>query len=334
MRLTVFLLAQFTLILSGHAWAACDKSKALRSEPALTQSEANSSLNLELFSTNTKALPNAAEQWPQTKCYLSSQADFFEPVEKIIETLNPLVTRYLNADSKEQRRSLTNAINSSIARDAGSGFVLFTDSTKVRNEISLFGDLIDRHCATAPSTDCSRATLLATKLWSIAGEFRALTDILNSQDKNQSLAYTDKINTQWKSYKDDTIALWPQEVLLSSLFYTPAKQGLSPPPNYKLLALRPALGLSYLSDQSHRVQPTLNVDLLGVYWWKYGNRDKSYAAGPGRGISASAIWDGNDIAYGLTYHHNPKWSVSLARGDENDVVISVSFQLAHWLLKR
>ncbi|MFT4629599.1 MAG: hypothetical protein ACI8PV_000713 [Dinoroseobacter sp.] len=137
---------------------------------------------------------------------------------------------------------------------------------------------------------------------------------------------------KWQSYKDDTILLWPQEVLLNSLVFNPDQKGLSEAPNYKLLSLRPALRLSYLSDAKHHFQPTLNVDLLAVYWWRYGEPDGA-SAQPGRGIAATLIVDGSDTALGLTYHHNPKWSATIAQGDDNDLMVSLSFQLASWFLK-
>jgi len=196
-------------------------------------------------------------------------------------------------------------------------------------QINLFNRFIDQHCQADASLECTKSTQLAQNLWHIVGEYRALSDQLNQGDKVASLAFNDKLDRQWRSYKNDTILLWPQEVLLNSIVYQPSQKGLSSPPNYKLLSLRPSIGLSYLSNQSHRIQPTINVDLLGVYWWQY---DQDGIAKKGRGISASLVWDGDDSAYGITYHHTPKWSFTMAKGDDNDLVVSVSFQLAHWLV--
>ena len=120
--------------------------------------------------------------------------------------------------------------------------------------------------------------------------------------------------------------------MLNSLVFNPDKEGLNEPPSYKLLSLRPAIGLSYLSDENHHIQPTLNIDLLGIYWWKYGGEDGA-SAQAGRGVAATLILDGSDTALGLTYHHNPKWSATIAHGDDNDLVVSISFQLASWFLK-
>jgi len=246
---------------------------------------------------------------------------------------NALSNEITQATTAEQNRAAISKINRLVSRDAGTGFVMLPVSSVQTNQINLFGQLIGAHCSEQTSLVCAEASMLAQSLWWVAGEYRAFADKKNIADKAASLEFNNQLDRQWRSYKDDTIKLWPQEVLLNSMFYQSASKGLSSPPSYKLLALRPSLGVSYLSDESHRIQPTINLDILGVYWWNYGGKHNTEAQ-PGRGISASLIWDGDDTAYGLTYHHNPKWSTTIAHGSDNDVVLSISFQLAHWLIRR
>lgn len=313
--------------------SACEQLMAERLEP-LNKRQATQLLNQALFNSNRlKSEPKT--NLARIDCYLLTQVEtnksHSNTLGKIQPPLKNLGQLFSQANTSQEKREAINAINSQVARDTGTGFVLFPNIGGGSIEISLFSKLIDQACGLEATSECAKATELAQNLWWIAGEYRGLSDHLNQDDKSSSLVFNQNLDTQWRSYKEDTIKLWPQEVLLNSIVYQPSKQGLSSPPSYKLLGLRPSIGLSYLSDQKHRIQPTINVDLLGVYWWKYGSDNKAQA---GRGIAATLIWDGDDTAYGLSYHHNPKWSFTVAHGDDNDVVVSVSFQLAHWLLKR
>jgi hypothetical protein len=321
----------------ASASKTCDALFAEQLE-TINKSDAYQRLNQTLLQTNRSDHnegDSATAILARINCYLKSQITedklHTELIKKIQPSLTTLSKQFDQANSAELKQDLVNKINRGIVRDAGTGFVLFPDTNGKNIEINLFYKLVDRHCQHAATTRCAQSTELALNLWFIAGEFRALADQLNQADREASLAFNNNLDSQWRSYKDDTIKLWPQEVLLNSMVFKPSNKGLSAPPNYKLLTLRPTLGLSYLSDQSHRFQPTINIDLLGIYWWQYGADGK---ASTGRGISATAIWDGDDTALGLSYHHNPKWSFTLAHGDENDVVVSLSFQLAHWFLKR
>jgi len=219
-------------------------------------------------------------------------------------------------------------INRSVNRDAGTGVVVLPIDDGSRS-FNLYQDLIEQYCTDQANTKCTQATLTAIDLWQLAGIYRAFANVLNAQDKIASEQYLDSLDQQWQSYKNDTIKLWPQEVLLSSMFFRQNQDGFTAPPNYKVLALRPALGLSYLSDGSPDFRPTINVDLLGLYWWQYNNNK----AGKGRGLAASLVWAGDDTAYGITYHHNPKWSATLAHSSDNDIVLSLSFQLGYAFFK-
>jgi len=324
-----------TISLGSCAWEILVSN--LQSE-AMTLAQANAELNATLMAVPVED-SDPSKNLEKIACYLESNQDFFSPLSGVIDVLKTINNRYENASTRDLKRALIQQINASLARDAGSGFLLFKSALlnnidKPKVEISLYSDLLEAYCTSNADLRCTKASNLAKNLWWIVGEYRGISNLVNTPDKLDSLAYTNKIDQQWRSYKDDTITLWPQEVLLNSLIYSPARKGLSSPPNYKLLALRPTLGLSYLSEESHRIQPTINVDLIGVYWWQYGHKNDSFKAQTGRGISLSTVLDGNDTAFGFTYHHNPKWSFTLARGDENDLVASISFQFAHWLFKR
>ncbi len=234
----------------------------------------------------------------------------------------------INSEACPDSRAIIERINRLINRDAGTGVITLATNQGAQT-IKLFESIVEPHCSDSPSLRCAMAVNVAENLWEISGLYRAIANTLNQEDKLTSTAKLTLLDRQWRSYKNDTIKLWPQEVLLSSLTFRPNERGFSPPPNYKILSLRPSLGLSYLSDASPDFSPTINVDLIGIYWWKYHGSKTS----TGRGIAASLVWNGDDTAYGLTYHHNPKWSATLARSNENKVVFSVSFQLAYWLLK-
>lgn len=325
MRLFVLL----ALLLSSASGLACESELDNPGLSKLNLKQANGALNRTLLSIDATS-PTSADNIASIDCYLEKQAVFFSRLNEIKVPLKSLGDAATSAQSLHGKRAATAKLNRLIARDAGTGFVQFPDSENTATSFNLFSELINTHCAAEATMACGQATDLAKKLWWIVGKYRSIADTLNQQDKTASLQFNDKLDQQWRSYKEDTIKLWPQEVLLNSLVYQPNSEGLSPPPSYKLLTLRPSIGLTYLSEQSHRVQPTINLDLLGIYWWRY----EGAQAEPGRGVSASLIWDGDDTAYGVSYHHNPKWSATLAQGDENDVVVSISFQLAHWLLKR
>lgn len=266
----------------------------------------------------------------QIDCYLASQEIGLKQLSSVRSPLRKRGSSLFNARSDIERSMVLEGINSTVNRDAGTGYVVLPNHTGGRTEISLYDDVLAGRCATEASKECTAGLNTAKTLWWIAGQYRGFASQFNQQAIQQSLRFNDTLDKQWRSYKDDTIKLWPQEILLNSVVYKPSNRGLSAPPSYKLLALRPSLGLSYLSDQSHHIQPTINIDLLGIYWWRY----QDHKATPGRGVSASLVWDGDDTAYGLSYHHSPKWTATVAQGDENDIVLSVSFQLAYWFLKR
>ncbi len=331
MKTLFFLSVTIGSLLSSAATVACESVLTNTSVQALTIKQAEGKLNRALMSIGGSRgdLANVDD----IDCYLQSQTELLPSLKEVSGALTKLGRALDQAGSIEESRMAINIINAKVARDAGSGFVMLPKSDQETIQINLYAEVIGTHCNDEASLMCNQATTLAKNLWWVAGEYRAFADSKNASDKIASLAFNQRLDNQWRSYKDDTIKLWPQEVLLNSLVYRTSDKGLSAPPSYKLLGLRPSLGLSYLSDQRHRIQPTLNLDILGVYWWRYGG-DNGVTAQPGRGISASLVWDGDDTAYGMTYHHNPKWSATIAHGDENDVVFSISFQLAHWLVAR
>lgn len=313
---------------------SCESLNTKTNADQLNQREATSELSSFLLNTNHE-LSKPTDSVPKINCYLNEKNLTNPEFNGIANALLDLGVTVNSNPSLGKKHNVINTINDQIVRDAGTGFVLFPSATGTSKEFNLFSEFIDKYCSETSSQRCAEKTDIAKQLWWIAGEYRGYPDHLNRKEKAASLAFNQTLNQQWRSYKDDTIKLWPQEVLLNSLVYGPAKKSLSTPPRYKLLGLRPSLGLTYLSDQSHKIQPTLNVDLLGVYWWHYGEKAQTggIKAQPGQGISVSLIWDGSDTALGLTYHHNPKWSLTLAHGTENNVIVSISFQLAHWLLK-
>lgn len=326
-----------TLIISVAPSLACETLFVEHSE-AINKTQANQLLNNTLLLTDrptTSSHINVTENLSQINCYLSShlkpEKTHAALIEKFQSSLQQLANQFNVADTDIEKRAVINTINQQVIRDAGTGFVLFPTDNDKPIQINLFYTLIDQYCQIDASINCTKTTELAQNLWHIAGEYRALSDHLNKADVEDSLAFNQNLDQQWRSYKKDTIPLWPQEVLLNSVMYKPSKNGVSAPPSYKLLSLRPSIGLSYLSDQSHRIQPTINIDLLGVYWWQY---DDDNQATSGRGLSASLIWDGDTSAYGISYHHTPKWSFTIANSDDNDLVLSMSFQVAHWLLNK
>ncbi|MFT5137775.1 MAG: hypothetical protein ACI9XU_001819 [Arenicella sp.] len=265
-------------------------------------------------------------------CYLNAIAQHIQLLQQTAPQLKQLGLALENSNSPDSTRNALNRINRSVNRDAGTTYLQFPNDNDSTLDIDLFSDFLKPTYTKYASDSCAKSLSVAQHLWWIGGIYRALAGNHNKSGINASLTYNDRLVRKWQSYKDDTILLWPQEVLLNSLVFNPDQKGLHEPPNYELLSLRPALGLSYLSDAKHHFQPTLNVDLLGVYWWRYGGPDGA-SAQAGRGIAATLIVNGSDTALGLTYHHNPKWSATIAQGDDNDLVVSLSFQLASWFLK-
>lgn len=332
MKLSYWILVASSALFSFNA-AACEPGALDATARTMSLQQAQDELTSHLFSAATQASDlgkDGANVVNQIDCYLATQALDFAELDEFRGALYKRGSALFAAATKIEQNMLIEGINASVNRDAGTGFVVFPNSSNDPYEINLYDDVLANYCDDQTSLKCGTALQLAKGLWWIAGQYRSFANEFNQNAIAQSLAFNDRLERQWRSYKDDTIKLWPQEVLLNSLVYRPAERGLSAPPSFKLLTLRPSIGLSYLSDQSHHVQPTINVDLLGVYWWRYQDAE----AGPGRGLSASLVWDGDDTAYGLTYHHSPKWSVTLAQGDENDTVVSISFQLAYWFLQR
>lgn len=327
-----FILCLVLAMASEHAVACELKIDGVQVE-AISLQSAQGELTKRLFDstaeTTTESLDGQALV-DAIDCYLGSKEKLFYQAKEVRDSLNKRGSALHAAQSKLEQSMHLEGINASVNRDAGTGFVILPNKKGNKTEISLYDDILAKNCRDEASQKCTQAFNFAASLWWIAGQYRRLANNFNQDAKQQSLVFNQRLDSKWRSYKDDTIELWPQEVLLNSVVYSPSKRGLSAPPSYKLLALRPSLGLTYLSDQSHHIQPTINIDLLGVYWWRYSDA----GAGPGRGVSATLVWDGDDTAYGLSYHHNPKWSATLAKGDDNDTVISISFQFAYWLLKR
>lgn len=271
-------------------------------------------------------------------CHLRTQSADAPELIQSADLLEQMAERLATASSDSQRTEAIDQLNQSLDRDSSTGYVLFpstittSDAAPTTFSVDLFATYLGNNCSETAVSSCTDAVDDALIVWWVNGLFRGLASQYNQQDVASSLEFTDKLARQWNSYKDDTIPLWPQEVLLSSITYDNKSEGFSPPPSYKMLALRPSLGISYLSDDKNHLKPTLNVDLLGIYWWEYGG-SQGVEAQPGRGISASLIWDGDNTAYGLSYHHNPKYSFTIATSDENDVVLSVSLQLAYFFIR-
>ncbi len=314
---------------------ACSNALDIGLPDEINQSTASTELNRRLLDPSTMSAierPPLAKTLESIFCYLNIQSTSIPALTSVSQELQNIAQNIIEAPDEEAKGQAIIDLNNVVNRDAGTAYVEFPTVENKSYAIDLYADLIEPNCSNELSSDCAQSLNLAAHLWWIAGYARAIPDHFNDANIIDSLAFNDRLNKKWLSYKDDTILLWPQEVLLNSLAFRQEDKGFTEPPAYKLLALRPSLGLSYLSDEDHRIQPTLNVDLLGIYWWKYGG-EKGVKAQPGKGVSLSMIWDGNDTAYGLSYHHNPRWSATIASGDDNDVVVSISFQLAAWLLR-
>ena len=314
--------------------SACLSIDELKTPSSLTQQQATQLLDqwlLNPFARPVADRPRPAPTVSEIKCYLLEQSNKLPILSRVAPELERIATTILEAENAEQRGAAIIKLNDLVNRDAGTAFVLLPDESGSSVEFDLFKDFLGPSCSTVSSPNCANSYSLAAHLWWIAGYYRSIPDYYNDENIIDSLAFNERLNKKWLSYKDDTILLWPQEVLLNSLVFKQEDRGFTEPPSYKLLSLRPSIGLSYLSDEDHHIQPTLNVDLLGIYWWKYGGAD-GVMAQPGRGLATTLIWDGRDTALGLTYHHNPKWSATIAQGDDNDLVLSISFQLAAWFL--
>ena len=302
---------------------------AMGSEVDLDRAQATSKLNNFLLTHDAQHSLSLEEAITMALSRLETHQ--VEPYPAIHEPMSAIADKVKTCwqGPCEKRLSIVEKINRDINRDSGTGVVVLPSTNGISN-INLFSDVIEPNCSSKASQQCAEAAKAAIDLWNIAGSFRGFANYLNQQEKSDSLATLSLLDTQWKSYKEDTIKLWPQETLLSSIVFKQNKDGFTAPPNYKLLALRPSLGLTYLSEGSPDFQPTVNMDLLGLYWWKY----EQGKAQPGRGLAASLVWSGDDTAYGLTYHHNPKWAFTLAHSNQKDIVFSISFQVGYWLLKR
>ena len=329
------ILLLITITNNGYACSSLSTPLLKLNVPAsLTKEQATQQLDQWLLSLSAKHATNTSKPEPTLElinCYLTEKSVSSPKLSTVAPALHNIASLIVNAQTVEQRDSAIISLNRTVNRDAGSGFVQFPNGADSTIEVDLYQDFVNSNCTDSSSSACSEAFSLAAHLWWFAAYYRSIPDFYNDENIISSLAFNDRLNKKWLSYKDDTILLWPQEVLLNSLVFKQQERGFTEPPSYKLLSLRPSIGLSYLTDESHHIQPTLNIDLLGIYWWKYGG-DNSVTAQPGKGLATTLIWDGRDTAFGLTYHHNPKWSATIAHGKDNDLILSISFQLAHWLL--
>ncbi len=300
----------------------------------LALKEASARLNQELFSTRVlETSDSIASKLKNIETLLDTHAERgFNTFNNLRPALLQLGYRAVECETRcADKNAVVAALNKEINRDAGTATVLLTSNSGPLT-LNLFDDFLTPNCTSTGSTQCKYATDAAIDLWRITGFYRSFSDQLNSDSKTASKAHLSQLEKQWMAYKDETIKLWPQEVLLSSIFYRQNNEGFTAPPNYKLLALRPSIGLSYFSDGSPDLRPSLNVDLLGVYWWQYHGQDNADVT-PGRGLSLSAIITDNDTALGLSYHHGPRWSATVAHSDDNDLVFSVSVQLIGLLFR-
>ena len=329
------LLLILTLLLAAFKTHACEELLESKFSAPLDRQLASSQLAKIILKQQSLAAaqkPPLQETLDSIYCYLENQSELHPQLSGVKSQLKKITDGIGSGDEEPKRKQAIVELSSQINRDAGTGYVEFPSESDLPYTVGLYDEIIDANCGESPTLKCASSLNYAAHLWWIATYMRTIPDYFNDQNIVDSLSFNERLNDKWRSYKDDTILLWPQEVLLNSIVFNQEARGFTEPPAYKLMALRPSLGLSYLSDESHRIQPTLNVDLFGVYWWKYGGERGAKARG-GKGLAMSAIWDGSDVAYGLSYHHNPKWSATIASGSDNDVVISISFQLAAWLLR-
>ncbi len=319
---------------SNFAFAQASAEQSITERTELNKAQASRRLNQIIFKPKANSITKdnigdvVASIDDSLKKYREADYPSLNSVAQRLTTLGQQVADCV-VQNCEDKHAIVAQLNRKINRDSGTANVVLPSDNGTRT-IDLFRDVIDQYCDDTFSSKCAEASNLAITVWQAAGQYRHFANLLNTTDKvasNDSLTLLDE---QWRSYRQDTIKLWPQEVFLSSLIFQQKKDGFTPPPSSKVLALRPALGLSYLSDGSPDLRPSLNLDLLGLYWWKYNGAK----AGKGRGLAASLVWSGDDTAYGITYHHNPRWSATVAHSDENDLVLSISFQLGYALLGR
>lgn len=165
---------------------------------------------------------------------------------------------------------------------------------------------------------------------------RVLLEMLE-EDREETIAYLNRLNSRWQAFNSGGRALFPWELGVNSLVHHRqfSQRGFVEPPSYQISLLHPSVALEYDNSADGELDEALVLELAGFYRWRWGGDDAATMTRP-YGVSAIASWTGADeLGYGVMIHLPKNWSFGVTRREiagEDETTYLLSVDLGKFLV--
>jgi hypothetical protein len=208
------------------------------------------------------------------------------------------------------------------------GMRLFPDTVYMVDVERLFAE----RCA-APEV-CRESLDSVREVYTATGLTQRILGVLAGSDVEGARKRIERLDARWHAYHNETRAIFPWEILINGwLIHRPAVRGFTEPPERQILFLHPSAGLGYRSSGDDRLQEAIILDVIGLYWWKWGGEKEAEVEWP-MGLSLAASYDGLEPSYGVMAHFPKNWSLGVVSDRHGDLSLLLSVDFGNFVTEK
>jgi len=187
-------------------------------------------------------------------------------------------------------------------------------------------------CVTAER--CQKSFDSAREVYTEAALTHRVLAVMAGADVQDVFKRLKQLDARWHAYHNETRAIYPWELLLNGYLVHESKlKGFAEPPNRQILFLHPSAGLEYRFSGDDRLQEAILLDVIGLYWWKWGGEQEAEVTRP-IGLAISASYDGVDPSYGATAHFPKNWALGVGADRHGKISVTLSIDFGNFLINK
>lgn len=242
-----------------------------------------------------------------------------------VPQLRGMVARW---DGPFSRIGMTPVSGARITEWKVGGMRLFPDTVYMINVEEAFA----AECGTPER--CQKSFDSVREVYTEAALTHRVLALLAGADVQDAFDRLIRLDARWHAYHNKTRAIYPWELWINGyLIHESQDKGFAEPPNRQILFLHPSAGLEYRFSEDDRMQEALLLDVIGLYWWKWGGENEAEVKRP-LGFAVAAWYDGVEPSYGVTAHFPKNWSLGVGADRHGKVSLTLSFDFGNFLLEK